>query len=78
MADSLPPTSVPKRLFLSKTSGTSPIAQPLVAVLCGACPSYNAVRRHGGDAGQDNEQKPLIPSRGVRILDRLVKEHYEG
>ncbi len=35
-----------------------------------------------GVAWQDNEQKPLIPSWGtgwgVRILDRLVKDHYEG
>jgi leucyl aminopeptidase len=35
-----------------------------------------------GVAWQDNEQKPLIPSWGtgwgVRLLDRLVAEHYEG
>ncbi|MDE1986167.1 MAG: leucyl aminopeptidase, partial [Alphaproteobacteria bacterium] len=35
-----------------------------------------------GVAWQDSEQKPLIPSWGtgwgVRILDRLVKDHYEG
>jgi len=35
-----------------------------------------------GVAWQDNEQKPLIPSWGtgwgVRILDRLVSDHYEG
>jgi leucyl aminopeptidase len=35
-----------------------------------------------GVAWQDNEQKPLIPSWGtgwgVRILDRLVADHYEG
>jgi leucyl aminopeptidase len=35
-----------------------------------------------GVAWQDNEQKPLIPSWGtgwgVRLLDRLVADHYEG
>ena len=35
-----------------------------------------------GVAWQDSEQKPLIPSWGtgwgVRILDRLVADHYEG
>jgi hypothetical protein len=35
-----------------------------------------------GVAWQDGEQKPLIPSWGtgwgVKLLDRLVREHYEG